>query len=194
MLPQNIVYISIFTSLFAGFFYVRDTLRGKTKPNRVSWFIWLLAPAIAAGVSLTKGAGLAVLPIFMAAVTPFFVLLVSFKNKNAYWKLGPLDYVCFLLSIFAVVSWIYLKEGTLATLCAILADFIAFIPTFTKSWTNPETESLSSYYSGSFNSLLSLLTLSAFSFTTAGFATYLLLGNLIEVWIVVHRRQPFKKI
>src|ERR1035437_7419129 len=103
MLPQNIVYISIFTTLFAGYFYIRDTLSGKTKPNLVSWSIWFLAPAIAATVQFQKGAGLSSLPIFMAGFVPLLIILISVKNKNAYWKLGALDYICFVLSILAII-------------------------------------------------------------------------------------------
>jgi GrpB-like predicted nucleotidyltransferase (UPF0157 family) len=44
MLPTQIVYITILTSAFAGYFYIRDVFLGKTKPNIVSWFVWSLAP------------------------------------------------------------------------------------------------------------------------------------------------------
>jgi hypothetical protein len=192
MLPQYFAYITIFTSIFSAYFYIRETLKGNTKPNRVSWTIWFIAPIVASAISFSKGAGISALPIFMAGFIPFLVIIGSFWNKNAYWKLGKLDYICFALSIFAIVSWIFLKEGTLVTICAILADGIAFIPTYVKSWTNPETETLSSYYSGSFNALLSIFTLTAFSFNTAGFATYLFLGNLVEILIVLFRRRYFK--
>ena len=192
MFPQYIVYISLFTSTFAGYFYIRDTLHGTTKPNRASWTIWFVAPIIASIISFTKGGGISALPVFMAGFIPFLVILASFWNKNAYWKLGILDYICFFFALFSVAAWIFLQEGVLATICAILADFIAFIPTYIKSWRAPETETLSSYYSGSFNALLSISTLSAVTFNTAGFAIYLLFGNLLEVFIVLFRRKLTK--
>jgi len=193
MLPQSLVYVSIFTSLTAGFFYIRDTLRGKTKPNLASWFIWFLAPMIAALVSFSKGAGLSVIPIFMAGFTPFLVLLVSVKNKNAYWKFSLLDYVCLVLSLLAIIVWVFLKEGNFATVFAILADLIAFIPTFVKSWKAPDTETIWPYLSGAFSSVLSVLTLNDLSFNTYGFALYLFLGNLTEVAIVLIRRKYEKR-
>lgn len=194
MLPQYLVYISIFTSLFAGYFYIRDTLRGTTKPNRASWLIWFIAPITAALIQLDKGAGISALPVFMAGFVPFLVLIASFRNKQAYWKLDWLDYGCLALSLLAFITFIFLKEGILATVFAILADAIAFLPTYKKSWIHPETETLSSYYSGSFNSLLSLLTVPTFSFVTAGFAVYLLIGNVSEVILVKTRRVYFDSI
>lgn len=192
MLPENIVYFSIFVSLFAGYFYIRDTLKGKTKPNVISWFIWFLAPAIAGLVSIYNGGGLAILPIFMTTVVPLIVVLISFKNKNSYWELGILDYICLFLSLLAIVVWIFLKEGTLATIFAILADLIAFFPTYIKSYLKPDTETLSSYYAGSINPILSISTLSVFSFNTLGFAVYLFLANLVEIILVLLRRRFLK--
>lgn len=189
MLPQYIVFISIFTSFFAGFFYIRGTLQGKTKPNRVSWLIWFIAPITAAIIQFQQGAGISALPVFMAGLIPFFVLIASFRNKNAYWELRTLDYVCLILSLLAFIFWLLFNQGILATLFAILADGIAFVPTYIKTWKAPETESLSSYISGTFNSALSIATLPVFSFVTAGFAVYLLFGNLSEIFLVLVRRK-----
>ena len=125
----------------------------------------------------------------MATFTPLVVIILACVKKNVYWKLTILDYVCFVLSLLAIVTWIFLKEGTWATVFAILADLIAFIPTYIKSWKAPETETLGPYFSGMFNPFLSVATLNAFSFVTAGFAVYLFLGNLVEVGIVLIRRK-----
>ncbi|MDQ3076093.1 MAG: hypothetical protein M3Q34_03110 [bacterium] len=189
MIPQYFAYITIFTSIFAGYFYIRDTLLGKTKPNIVSWFIWFLAPNIAAIVSLSKGGGLAMLPIFMATFTPFAVICIALFKKNAVWKVGILDYVCLALSLLAIVVWLFLEEGNLATAFAILADLIAFIPTFVKSWKSPDSETLGPYFSGMLNPVITVLTLTALSFNTYGFAFYLFLGNFVEIIIVYFRRR-----
>ncbi len=191
MLPQQFVYVSIFTSLFAGFFYIKNTLLGKTKPNRISWFIWFIAPIIASFITFKNGGGISALPVFMAGFIPFLVFLASFKNKNAYWKLGKLDYICLLLSIVSMVSWLYFKEGVLATIFAILADAIAFVPTYIKSWNSPDTETVTPYISGVFNASLSFFTVPTLSFITAGFALYLFFGNLVEIVIVFIRRNKY---
>lgn len=189
MLPIYFAYISVFTSIFSGFFYLRDTLKGKTKPNIASWFIWFLAPVIAGFLLLAKGYGIASLPIFMAGLTPFLVCIFSFWNKNAYWKMSRLDYICLVLSLFAIAFWLLIKNEYIATIFAILADAIAFIPTYIKSWKAPTTEHLAPYFSGSFNAFLSFSTISTVSFISIGFAVYLLFGNLIEIVIVLARKK-----
>lgn len=189
MLPQYFAYITIFTSFIGGYFYIKGTLTGKTKPNRASWLIWFLAACTASIVQFSSGAGLSAIPIFMAGFIPLLVLLASFKNKNAYWKAGLLEYTCLFFAILSLVAFLILKTGVWATIFAILADGLGFIPTFVKSWKEPKTENLGPFISGIFNPFISIATLSAFSFNTIGFAIYLFAGNLIEILIVLYRRR-----
>src|SRR5579883_2007596 len=72
--------------------YIRDTLRGGTKPNRVTYLMWGIAPLIAAAAAWSRGVTWAVLPVFMSGFCPLMVFLSSFVNGQAYWKLGKLDY------------------------------------------------------------------------------------------------------
>jgi len=193
MIPQYIAVLSVFITLTAISFYVRDILRGTTKPNLVSWFMWFLAPVVAAGVSFSEGAGISALPVFMAGFGPIVVLLVAIRNKNYYWRLGIVDYACLALSLLALLSWVLFRASVWATVLAVLADGIAFIPTYIKSWQNPNTETLAPYFSGSINSSISILTLPLVFFVTAGFAVYLIFGNLIEIGILLLRRNLHKK-
>ncbi len=189
MLPQYFVYLTIFTSIFAGSFYLRAMWRGQAKPNLVSWLVWVLAPVSAGLVSISLGSGVASIPIFMAAFTPLCVVLLGLYKKSAHWQASTLDYVCLALSLISLLSFIILKTGTLATTFAILADLIAFVPTYIKSWRAPESENLGPYLSGLFNPFISVATLSLLSFNTAGFALYLFFGNLLEILIVIFRRK-----
>lgn len=189
MIPLYFSYITIITSLIGGYFYIKGTWSGKTKPNRASWLIWFLAACTASVVQFSFGAGASAIPIFMAGFIPFLVLLASFKNKNSYWKAGWLEYTCLFFAILSLFAFFVLKTGTWATIFAILADGLGFIPTFVKSWKDPKSENLGPFVSGVFNPMVSLATLSMFSFNTAGFAVYLFFGNLIEILIVLYRKK-----
>jgi hypothetical protein len=188
MLPNNFAYITILTSLIGGFVYIKSTFEGKTKPNRMSWLIWVLAACTASFVQFANGAQSSAIPIFMAGFIPLLVLIASFRNKNAYWEAGALEYICLVLAILSLIMFVFFKTGVLATIFAILADGLGFIPTYVKSWKAPKTENLGPYVSGIFNPIMTLLTLPLFTFNTAGFAAYLFLGNLIEILIVFFRK------
>lgn len=193
MFPFYIAYLSIINSTLSSYVYIRDTLKGETKPNRVSWFIWAIAPLIASFLLFFETHSLAALPLFVSGFTSFLIFLASFKNKNAYWELGKLDYLCLFFALCSLVAWLGFDEGFLATLFAILVDLIAFVPTYVKSWNFPESENLAPYMSGVFNSILSLLTITTFTFLTYGFAFYFLLGCVVEIMIVLLRKKYFKK-
>jgi hypothetical protein len=193
MLPQYIIYVSIFTSSLGVYSYIKDVLKGQTKPNLASWFIWFFAPMIAAMIGWQNGAGISILPVFLAGFMPFLVIVFSLFNKDSYWKLQLLDYICLFLSFCALLFWFYFKEGLLATVFAILADGIAYIPTYIKSWKNPETETAWAYGAGIFANVLGLATISVFSFSTLAFSIYLIIANNIEISILVFRRKYLLK-
>ena len=65
MLNQNFVILAAALNLYGSASYVIETLKGKTKPNRVTWFIWALAPLIAFAAMASEGVGLSALMTFM---------------------------------------------------------------------------------------------------------------------------------
>ena len=98
-----LVAVSALIAMVGGYAYVRDTIKGKTKPNKVSWGMWALAPLV--GVAAALGAGAdpwAVVRIFFAGFIPLMVFIGSFLNRNAYWKLNKFDITCGVLSLSAL--------------------------------------------------------------------------------------------
>ena len=50
MIDPRFVYLAILLSGLGGWIYIRDTLRGATSPNRVTWSLWGLEGVLAFGV------------------------------------------------------------------------------------------------------------------------------------------------
>ncbi len=194
MKPEYIVYISLVVSLVANFVYIRETLLGRTKPDRASWFVWFLIPFIASFLVFRKGELYSALPIFISGFTSFLVFVSSFFNKNAYWKMDKIDISCLASAVIAIGFWLWCENTVWATFFTILAEFISFIPTYVKSWKFPFSENLSPYYSGLINTSLSLLVLKEFNFNTAGFAVSLFLMAFLEVVIIKISRRHIKSI
>jgi len=46
MLPSWFAYVAAAMSTVGGFLYIGATLKGQTKPNRVTWSMWALAPIL----------------------------------------------------------------------------------------------------------------------------------------------------
>ena len=140
--PQILVVISALLLFWGGYDYLRDTLAGKTKPNRVSWSLWALAPLISLGAAFDADADVwAFIRVLVGGIVPAVIFLASFINKNSYWRLGRFDWFCGGLSLVALFFWQFADSPLVAVLLATTANTFASVPTFIKAWNYPETES-----------------------------------------------------
>lgn len=187
MLDSKFVIISAALNLFGSTRYVIATLRGKTKPNRVTWFLWALAPLIAFSAELEKGVGIQSLMTFMVGFGPLLVLIASFVNRKSVWKLTRFDFACGGLSFIGLVLWFLTKEGNLAIALSIAADALAAIPTLVKSYKAPETENSSIFIFGSISAAITLLTIDEWTFAHWGFPAYIFLICLVLALLIRFR-------
>jgi len=169
-------------------FYVWTMFKGSTKPNRVTFLIWALAPMIAVPAALSEGAGWAVLPVFMSGFGPLLVFVASFAAPGAYWKLGRLDYACGAFSLLALLLWWVTQNPFYAILFAILSDALALLPTLIKTWSHPETEHYAAYAGAIFGSIAALFVVESFIFTAVAFQTYLIVA-CTAVIVLIFRKE-----
>ncbi len=181
---EYLVFVAAFASLIAAFAYIRSMFKGQTKPNRVTWFMWSVAPFIATAAAVSDGTGLAVVPVFMSGLSPFLILTASFFTKKAYWKTTPFDYLCGALSVIALVIWYLTNSPNLAIIFSILSDALAAVPTLAKAWSKPETESAWPYIVGMFSPMTSFVAATTWKFTEIAFPTYLAAINLLLTFAV----------
>ncbi|MES2088175.1 MAG: hypothetical protein V4467_04275 [Patescibacteria group bacterium] len=187
--PHWLVVISVLISLFRASIYVRDTLTGKTKPNRISHAMWALAPAVGVISALSAHADIwTTSRIFMAGFGPFVILLASFFNRQSYWKLTPFDFLCGLFSAFGLVALLFAKSPELAILFAVIGDCFAAIPTIIKSWKYPGTETGLSYIAGLIAALLIVPSIPKWDITNSAFQIYLIVVEIIFI-SAIYRKQ-----
>jgi len=192
MLPENIIYIVIFLELIGHIFYIKSIVQGHTKPNLVSWFIWMLAPFIGVFLQLKAGAGLSVLPIFMAGFGSLIIIIAAVLTKNAFWKINIFDIYCGLLSTLALIFYVFTHNLSISIIFAILSDALAFIPTYKKAYKFPETEYHSTYSLPILANIIGLLIIKKQSFTIYSFGVYFIISNLIMI-IILYRKKIFKR-
>ena len=184
MINENWIYLGVAIGAAGTAVYLRDTLRGTTKPNRVTWILWAVAPLLAAAVEFADGLGLRALPTFMVGFMPLLVVAASFHNPGAMWKVRRIDYACGAMSVVGTAVWLATRNGVLAITAAILADFLAGIPTLMKSWTHPETETVTSYVGAVLNMTILLLTIDTWTFEVAAFPIFIVCVASVEVVLV----------
>lgn len=170
------------------YFYVRDIFIGKTKPNLVTWFFWALAPLIGTFLQIKAGAGLSVLPVFLAGFFPLLVFIIALVKQNAYWKITFFDILCGIFSLIALIFWILTRRTDISIIFAILSDGLAAIPTLVKSWKFPETETSTGYVAGIFNNILGLLVIKNWIFSIYSFNIYFIVINVMLVFCIYRKK------
>lgn len=164
--------------------YLRDTLRGTTQPNRVTWLLWALAPLLAAAVAFDEGAGLRALPTFMVGFMPLLIFVASFHNSASVWKVRRMDYACGAVSVVGTIVWFVTRDGVVAISAAIAADFLAGIPTLMKSWTHPRSETVHSYIGAVISMVILLLTVEHWTFDVVAFPVFVACVASVESILV----------
>lgn len=192
MLPPNIIYLTVLTSIIGYFFYFKNIFYGKTRPNLVSWFLWMLGPFLGVFFQIKAGAGLSALPVFLAGFGPLVVIIISLFGKNSIWKITGLDIICGIFSLMALVFYAFTHNLGISILFAILSDGLAAAPTLVKSWNFPETESSVVYLPGIFNNILGLLIIKNWIFTIYSFSVYFILINT-AIAFCIYRKKIFKR-
>lgn len=177
MINPNFVIIGVVLQVLGGWSYFLDTIKGKVKPNKVSWLLWSIAPLIAFAAMIKQGVGITALATFVVGFVPLVIFIASFFNKEAKWEIGKLDIVCGLLSVVGLILWLITKVGNIAIFFSIVADGLAAVPTIVKSYRYPETENSTVFFFGVLNSLIALLALSEWNFQSYGFPIYLFFVN-----------------
>lgn len=175
MIDEKFVFVGALLNIIGSGTYAYSTIKGKTKPNRVTWFLWALAPLIAFGAQIGEGVKLASLMTFMVGFGPLIVFIASFMNRKAFWKITKLDIFCGFISVLALLMWLVTGDGLAAIIFSILADLVAAIPTLVKAFTEPETEHSGVFRNGAISAAITLLVIDEWRAENYIFALYILM-------------------
>ncbi len=190
MIDRHFAILAAIVTVAGSAGYALDTLRGRTRPNRVSWGLWALAPLIAFAAELSEGVGLKSLMTFGVGFGPALVLAASFHDRRAYARLTRLDGICAGLSLVARVMWALTGQGEVAIAFSILSDLLAAIPTLEKARRDPESESPKAFVGGVAGAVITLLTIPAggWDFASVGFPLYILLIDATLLTLILRPR------
>jgi hypothetical protein len=183
-----LVLVSFVLCAVGSISYIRDTLRGTTKPNRVSWALWAFAPLAGAFIAASNGAEpWTVVRGFAAGFFPLIILTCSFLNPLSYWRLMWFDYACAVTSLISFYIWLGMDSPTGAILVLVLADCLASFPVILKAWRHPETETGVTYLIGIPIFLLNVPAIPVWNVENSAFQIYLLALN-VTLTALTYRR------
>jgi hypothetical protein len=120
--------------------YVRDTLRGSTRPHRATWLIW---GVLAVVVSLSQYADGASWSLVMAGVQAVLTSLVfGLSIRRGEGGVSRADITMIAIAGAGVTGWIAADEPLVATACVVAADLIGAGLMVPKTYRDPHSETL----------------------------------------------------
>lgn len=174
--------------------YIKDILHGTTRPNIVSWSLWVLLLGISILAQFSAGASWSLIFLigdFIGTSTVLVLCLVGY----GYSKYGWIEVVCICLTIIAIISWQLAHQPLLVIIFAIIADLMASIPTVIKAHRDPWSEDPSQWIIICVASALGMLSTTIINPANLIFPAYLLFINgLIGLLSLVGRRSKLKWI
>ena len=167
--------------------YVRDTLRGTTRPHIFSWLTWGIMETIAFFAQVAKGAGAGAWATGTSAVIMFFIIGITLTHADK--QIRPFDWVALFGALVGIVLWRLTNSPLLAIIFVTIADAFGFIPTFRKAYRKPHEETLFEYVCSAMKWIVSLPAIGAFNLATALYPISLIFTNSAFVIMALVRRK-----
>ena len=155
--------LGIFSSILliiADYPYIMDTIKGKTKPERVTWGIVFLLNSIGFANQWASGARNS-LWLFGSAVilTGIIFVLSIFKGVGGHSRL---DIITVVTAFVGLGLWIIFDNPTFSIIATLVVGIVALFPTFAKAKKHPETETKITWLLGTISALLALISVGTF--------------------------------
>ncbi len=121
--------------------YIRDILWGTTRPNIVSYALWVTLGLIEIFAQYSAGASWSIIiPIVLTFNMSIVLVLGCFGY--GYKKYSFIDGVCLLTAAAALLVWYETGNPTLALITTMVASICASLPTAVKTYKEPYSEDL----------------------------------------------------
>ncbi len=159
--------------------YIRDILRGKVKPQRITWGIWTVLTSIAAYNQVVNGGGWS--SLFFISTT--FLVAITFIMSLRYGVGGAsrLDMISLFLSGGLLLYWVISRETRYSTLIAVVIDGIGAVPTIVKTRLAPDTESYPQWVFAAIGGLFTIFAVESGDWVLVIYPVYIFVFNALIV-------------
>ena len=123
--------------------YVRDTVRGSTRPHRGTWLIWSVLAIVVCLSQRADGASWSLIMAAAQAVLTGAVFLLSIRRGEG--GLSPADVLMITLAGGGVIGWVVAGDPVIATACVVAADLIGAAMMVPKVYRDPDSETLATF-------------------------------------------------
>jgi hypothetical protein len=181
-----VALVGTIISLFDAVPYIRDTLRGSTRPHRGTWLIWTTLAWLVLASNRADGAVWSILPLTAQALQNCVIFSLSIRRGEG--GVDPLDRLMLAIAGLGIAGWFVFTDPTFATVAVILADVMGTIMMLPKAWRDPSSETLSTFVLSSVVGLCALVAVGSLEFSLVIYPLYYIVANGIVAGVLIYRR------
>lgn len=166
--------------------YIRDVLRGSTRPHRGSWAIWCVLSVIVLASQRADGGRWSLVMVIAQLVGGVTILLLA--ADRGVGGTSRIDLGLGAIAAAGLIGWYLAGDPTVATLCVVLADCIAIIMMLPKTYAHPYSETRSSFVFSAASGVFAMLAVGSLEFGLLLYPAYLTIADAVVVALITYRR------
>jgi len=172
--------------------YVVSILRGESKPNRATWWIWAFMGLIVGLSYDAAGAQNTIWVPYVEFIGPLIIAILSIKYGEGSLN-DKTDVISLVGALASIALWIIFKNPVVALVASLAVDSFAIIPTIKKSYLRPEGENFWAWFGTGIADSLNMFAVERFSFAILLYPIYMLVSDLIIIVILLLRKKGIMK-
>jgi hypothetical protein len=169
--------------------YLRDVLKGSTRPHRGTWLIWSALAVVVCLSQWADGASWSLIMLMTQAVLTTTVFAVAIVHGQGGTTIAEL--VLMTVAAVGVTGWLLSGEPLVATVCVVAADLIAAAMMVPKTYRDPESETLATFVYASIGGALAAAAVGVADDAAATLLLYPIYYCLANgaIAVLIHRRR-----
>jgi hypothetical protein len=166
--------------------YIRDTVRGTTRPHRGTWLIWALLAVVVCASQRAEGASWTLVMAGAQAVLTALVFLLALRCGEGGVSAAEAGMIA--LAMGGVIGWIVVDAPVVAIACVVAADLMAAGMMVPKTYRDPSSETLASFALASVGGALAAGAAGVGDPSLLLYPVYFCLVNAAIAVLIHHRR------
>ena len=166
--------------------YVRDIVRGTTRPHRGTWFIWGMLAIVVCVSQRADGASWSLVMAGTQAVLTSLIFVLAIRRGEG--GLSATDGLLIAIAAGGMAAWVVVDEPLIATACVIAADLIAAAMMVPKVHRDPGSETLMTFALAGAGGALGAGAVGAADASRLCYPVYYCLVNWALALLIHHRR------
>lgn len=181
--------LGVLLSMLDALPYIRDLLKGTTRPHRGTWLIWSVLAWLALASNWADGASWSLLPLGAQACFCCLIFVLSLRRGEGGLRAG--EFVMFGIAGLGVYGAVTFTDPTLATYGVIVADVVGALMMVPKSWRDPHSETVSTFVLTSVVGCCALVSVGELDPALMAYPAYYIVVNAaIAALLMLRRRSP----